>query len=217
MTLPATIKNLLREFEKLPGVGPKTSERLVFSLLKRPKSHIDDFIQALNNFKQEIKLCPLCYNFANNNQTEQNLCSICADYKRRQNLICAVADIQDLLAIEQTDDFNGVYHILGGLLNPLKNIKPEYLRIKELLDRINKLTAAQTNLPGSSLEIILALNPDSEGETTALYLTRVIKQNFPETQIKITRLARGLPQGSDLDYADALTLSSAIKGRVEIL
>ena len=119
MTLPLTIKNLLREFEKLPGIGPKTSERLVFSLLKRPKSHIDDFIQALNHFKQEIKLCSLCYNFADNNQTKQNLCSICADPRRMQNLICVLADIQDLLAIEQTDNFNGVYHILGGLLNPL--------------------------------------------------------------------------------------------------
>lgn len=213
MTLPLSIKNLLREFEKLPGIGPKTSERLVFSLLKRPRQHIDDFIQALNNFKQEIKLCPVCFNFTNNNQAEQNLCSICVDQRRKQNLICVVADIQDLLAIEQTHDFGGLYHILGGLLNPLKNIKPEYLKIKEFLDRLNKLT---TDLSDNPLEIILALNPDSEGETTALYLTRAIRQNFPAAKIKITRLARGLPQGSDLDYADALTLKSALEGRVEV-
>jgi recombination protein RecR len=171
-------------------------------LLKRPKEQTIVLANALIKFTQDINLCPNCFNFMNN--SGQNLCAICQDTRRDQTSICVVADYQDLIAIETTHYYNGSYHILGGNLNPLKSIGPESLRIKELIERIkqNKIK-----------EIILAFDPNAEGEMTTLYLRRELNNH---RSIKITRLGRGLPQGGDLDYADEITLEEALKGRREV-
>lgn len=182
----------------LPGIGRKTAERLVFYLLKQNKNFLNDFATNLLHVKDNIKNCSLCGQFC-----EQELCAICNDQKRNHFLICVVAEAADIGALEKPKEFNGVYHVLNGTLNPLEGISIEKLRIKELVERIKKQPPR---------EIILALNPNIEGETTSLYLTKLLK-NY---NIKITKLARGLPQGGDLEYADEITLSNAIKGRITI-
>lgn len=200
MTLPSSIQNLIREFSRLPGIGPKTSERLVFSLFQRPKSQIQALINALAVFNQEIHLCGQCFNFTDNGQL--SLCQICADAKRDQSVICVVADSLDLIAIESTG-YQGLYHILGGIINPLKGVRIEDLRVNELIKRLNNIK-----------EIILAFDPNQEGEMTCYHLKQVL--NALGKNIKITRLARGLPQGGDLDYADEITLGEAMRGRREM-
>jgi len=194
-----SIKNLIDEFNKLPGIGPKTAERLVFYLLNQPKSELDKFGQALQHLKDKVLTCSQCQNFS-----ETDPCRICGNSKRSLGVICVVATPQDLLAIEKIGDYQGVYHVLGGTIDPLEGITPDRLKIKELLARISK---------DNVKEIILALNPDLPGETTMLYLAKVIKQF---RGVKITRLARGLPIGSNIEYADEITLSSALKGRKEV-
>ena len=201
MVLPVSIKNLIKEFSRLPGIGPKTSERLVFSLLRWPKSQIFEFIKALSAFSEEIHLCASCYNFTNNGQ--DSVCAICADPKRDQSTICVVADTLDLIALEATDNYHGLYHILGGVVNPLKGVKLADLRSQQLIAR-----ATQPSIK----EIILAFDPNQEGELTCYNL----KQALDGLLVKITRLARGLPQGGDLDYADEVTLTEALKGRREV-
>ncbi len=195
---PEPIQNLINEFNKLPGIGPKTSERFVFYLLKQPKEEISRLAQVLENLKDKITYCSVCQNVS-----EKNPCIICSDQKRSKTTICVVAESHDMASIENTGEFNGLYHVLGGNLNPLENITPDKLKIKELVQRIKK---------DGVKEIILALNPDLEGESTTLYLTKLLKP----LNTKITRLARGLPMGSDLEYADEVTLSNALKGRLEI-
>ena len=201
MQLPSSLQNLIREFTRLPGIGPKTSERLVFSLFQRPKSQIQALINALALFNQEIYLCKQCFNFTNNN-LQSSLCQICADPKRDQSTICVVADSLDLIAIESTG-YQGLYHILGGVVNPLKGIKIEDLKINELIKRLDNVK-----------EIILAFDPNQEGEMTCYYLKMALGNH--STQIKTTRLGRGLPQGGDLDYADEVTLGEALRGRKEM-
>ena len=208
MILPSSIKNLIDEFSRLPGIGPKTSERLVFSLLRRPKQQIHDLKEALGEFSQEIHLCARCYNFTSNGN--QSLCDICSDAKRDQSTICVVADSLDLIAIESAGYF-GLYHILAGVINPLKGVRPEHLRVKELIYRINAATSSDDEHLAIK-EIILAFDPNQEGELTCHHL----KTELSSLPIKITRLARGLPQGGDLDYADEVTLSEALKGRREL-
>lgn len=199
---PPLIKNLVDHFSRLPGVGPKTALRFVFYLLKQPKADVEKFSAALGVLKNQIAVCQICQNFS-----ERNPCSICADSRRDHGIICVVAEHQDLPVIENTGEHQGTYHVLGGVLDPLHGVTPDQLKIKELVTRIQ-------NSNGKIKEIILALNPDLEGETTMLYLTKLIK-SFGK-QIKITRLARGLPMGSDLEYADEVTVSDALKGRKEI-
>ncbi|MFA6321942.1 MAG: recombination mediator RecR [Candidatus Buchananbacteria bacterium] len=196
---PPSIKNLIDQFAALPGIGPKTAERLVFYLLKQPKSDLARFGLALEQIKDKITLCQKCYNFS-----ESNPCLICSDKRRNQKLICVIEKPQDLFALEKTNEYLGAYHILGGVIDPLEGVTPETLKIKELVERIRK---------DGVREIILALNTDMAGETTILYLTKLLKQ-FPD--IKITRLAQGLPIGSDLEYADEVTLTNAIRGRREL-
>lgn len=196
------LQNLIDHFSKLPGVGPKTALRFVFYLLKQSKEEVEKFAAAIGAVKSSISTCGICQNFS-----EKNPCSICADQKRDHSIICVVAEHQDLPVIENTREYHGTYHILGGVLDPLHGVTPEQLKIKELVARIR-------NSNGKIKEIILALNPDLEGETTILYLTKLIK-SFGKS-IKVTRLARGLPMGSDLEYADEVTLSDALKGRKEI-
>ena len=199
---PPALQNLIDHFSRLPGVGPKTALRFVFYLLKQPKEEVTKFAAALGVIKDNIATCQVCQNFS-----EKNPCPICADSRRDHSSICVVAEHQDLPVIENTGEHHGTYHVLGGVLDPLHGVTPDQLKIKELVARIQ-------NANGKIREIILALNPDLEGETTMLYLTKLIK-SFGKS-IKITRLARGLPMGSDLEYADEVTVSDALKGRKEI-
>jgi len=196
---PPSIKNLIDQFSQLPGIGPKTAERLVFHLLKQSKESLAQFGLALEHIKEKIKVCRQCQNFS-----ESDPCQICGDPRRSPQYICVVAKPQDLFALEKTHEYPGVYHILGGVIDPLDGVTPDRLNIKELLERVKT---------GAVKEIILALNSDMPGETTILYLTKLLKQY---KNLKITRLAQGLPIGSDLEYADEITLGSALKGRREL-
>jgi len=199
MKYPSIIQNLIDQFAKLPSIGPKSAERLVFHLLYRPQNELHEFSQAIDYLKGSVKQCQICFNFS-----ESNPCYICNNIKRNKTIICVVAKPQDMAILEKTGSFDGTYHILGGNINPLENISPQQIKIKELVERIKN---------NGVKEIILALNPDMAGETTSIYLTKLIKQ-FPN--IKITRLARGLPMGADLEYADEITLENALKDRREL-
>lgn len=196
---PESIQKLIDAFTKLPGIGPKSAERIVYGLLYRPNDEIKEFGQNLNQLKDKILKCKNCQTFS-----EIDPCQICRDKQRNQNVICVVGRPQDITVLENTGDYQGTYHVLGGLIDPLDGITPERLNIKQLIERV------KTN---QIHEIILALNPDMPGETTILYLTKLLKQyKIP----KITRLARGLPVGSNIEYTDDVTLSNALMGRKEI-
>lgn len=193
------MEDLIKEFNKLPGIGHKTAERFVYHLLKQPPSDIEAFARALEKLKAEIQLCPQCFDFS-----KKNPCLICQDAKRDNTLLCIVAEGSDIQALEKTKEYPGRYFVLGGTINQIEGIGPEELRFSELL----KYLKQQKNVR----EIILALNANMEGETTAMYLSKELKP----LNIKITRLARGLPMGSDIEYADEVTLASALQGRNEI-
>lgn len=192
-----SLETLIDELSQFPGIGRKTAQRLAMYIMKLPREEVVNMARALVDVKDKVKNCSVCSNF-----TEDDPCLICASPKRDQTIICVVEEPNDVLAIEKTNDFNGLYHVLGGSLSPLDGIGPDELKIKELLKRINDETS----------EIILALNPNVEGEATTLYLSRLIKP----AGIKVTRLARGIPIGGDLEFADEATLSRAIEGRVAI-
>lgn len=198
MRFPGSIERLINEFTKLPTVGPKTAERFVFSLLKKKQSDLDNLSEAIKDLLPDTKVCQNCLMI-----TDKNLCPICSDNKRDDTQLCIVADSRDIISIENTKQYQGRYFVLGGLLNTIEGIKPEDLNMAKLIARIKK---------GGIKEIILALNPNIEGETTCLYLSRL----FKDSKIKITRLAKGLPTGSDIEYADEITLASALKYRNEI-
>lgn len=198
------IQNLTELFERFPGVGPRTAERFVYHLLRQPGEEIQNLIAILSQIKEKSKICPVCQSFSLSSP-----CEICADPRRDPSLICVAAEAQDVSAIEKTAEYRGLYHILGGVINAPEGVTPEKLKIKELIQRIKNLATIRRAKP---VEIILALNATIEGETTSLYLARLLKP----LAVKITRLARGLPQGSDLQYADAVTLSNALKGRREM-
>jgi len=195
---PRALERLIQEFTKLPGIGPKTAERLVYYLLKQPKEELVSMADSLRQAKDEVVICRQCFRFA-----DQDPCPICADKRRDKSLLCVVAESQNIPVIEKTGAFAGHYHVLGGLISPLEGITPDKLKIDELEQRL------KTN---GVKEVILALNPDLDGETTSLYLAKLIKP----IGIKVTRLARGLPMGADLEYADEVTLENAILGRKEI-
>ncbi len=192
-----TMERLIRELTKLPGIGRKTAQRLVFHLLKQPKESVAFLSSALLDLKEKIILCSQCFNI-----TETDPCPVCANPKRDRRIICVVEEANDVLAIEKTEQYRGLYHVLGGVLNPLEGVGPESLRIKELIRRITQ----------DVKEIILAINPDVQGDTTVLYLTEQLK-SFPQ---RLTRIARGIPIGSDLEFADQVTLSRALEGRQTI-
>ncbi len=196
---PPSVKNLIDQFSRLPGIGPKTAERLVFFLLRQSKDNLAGFGLALEHIKDKVKVCWQCHNFS-----ESDPCQICGDNRRNRKTICVVAKPQDLFVLEKTNEYPGVYHVLGGVIDPLEGITPDRLKIKELVEHIKDNGAA---------EIILAFNSDMPGETTILYLTKLLKQF---KNLKITRLAQGLPIGSDLEYADEITLTSALRGRREL-
>ncbi len=192
-----SIDRLIEEFNKLPGIGKKTAQRLAFHVLRIKKEEAENLAQAIMDVKEKIRYCSLCFNI-----TEKDPCKICADKKRDRSLICVVEESKDVLAVEKTGQYNGAYHVLGGVLSPLDNIGPEDLKIKELLNRLKQKGVK---------EVILATNPSTEGEATAIYLAKLIKP----LGIKVTRIARGLPSGGALEYADVNTLANAIEGRVE--
>ena len=200
---PNSIQNLIDQFSKFPGIGPKAAERLVFYLLNKPNKETETLIFAIKELKTKIKICPNCFNIA-----EDTLCSICKDTKRSRDKICIVENASDIIPLEKTGQFNGLYHVLGGVLSPADDIGPDKLHIKELIHRIK--TKLEKNKQ-TKIEIIIALNPTTEGDATALYLARALKP----FEIKITRLARGLPTGADIEYADEATLGSALAGRRE--
>lgn len=192
-----SVERAIQEFSRLPGIGRKSAQRHVFFLLKRTEEEVKALAQALMDLKSKVKYCSVCYNF-----TEEDPCPICTSGSRHRFQICIVEEAHDIIAIEKTGEFNGLYHVLGGVLSPLDGIGPDDLRIRELLQRLN----------AEVKEIIVATNANTEGEATAIYLTKLIKP----LNIKLTRIAHGIPVGADLEYADEITLSRALAGRTEL-
>ncbi|SHM71759.1 DNA replication and repair protein RecR [Caldanaerovirga acetigignens] len=191
------IARLIDELSRLPGIGPKTAQRLTFYILKMSKERVANLVQAITNAKESIVYCSVCGNF-----TDVDPCSICSASHRDKTTIMVVEEPKDVVAVEKTRDYKGLYHVLHGVISPLEGIGPDDIRIKELLARV----------PSGVKEVIIATNPDVEGEATALYIARLLKP----LGLKVTRIAHGLPVGGDLDYADEITLAKALEGRREI-
>ena len=195
------LENLIEEFSKLPQIGRKTAQRLAMHITRKPREEVEKFSKALLEIKDKLRFCNICCNI-----TEHEICRICDSPKRSSNIICIVEEPQDVLAIEKTNEFKGKYHVLHGIISPLDGIGPNDIKIGELLQRLGGENGSRVE------ELILALNPTVEGETTILYLSRLIKP----LEIKITRIARGIPIGSDLEFADEVTLAKALEGRVVV-
>ncbi len=200
--LPKAVRQLVEKFERLPGIGPRLAQRLVFYLLHNPSSQLEDFADKLLALKRETVMCESCHNIA-----EHNPCSICSDPNRHLESICVVEQPLDLLAIEKSDKYHGLYHVLHGCIAPLSNIGPDQLYLRDLLKRLDGVT-----------ELILATNPTMEGEATALYIKEMIaNSNLPnKDQLSITRIGHGLPIGADIEYADGVTLARALEGRRQL-
>ncbi len=199
---PKSIENIIKQFSLLPGVGRKTAERYAFYLLKQKPEQIKLFAKYLNEMPDNFKFCQKCFALS-----EQSICSICSDNKRLNNTLCIVANFQDLIALENTKQYQGKYFVLGGLINTIDDLGPDKLNIKALVKEVNEKLKTE-----KSLEIILALSPTMEGESTSLYLQKILKNS----KIKISKLARGLSTGASLEYADENTLSYALKFRGKI-
>lgn len=195
--LPSTIQNLIAELSTLPGIGPKSAERLAFYLLKKPNSELEKFSEAFRELKDGVHNCKTCHNFS-----EKELCPICSNQNRSSSRICVVSEPLDVVAIEKTNEFDGLYHVLHGVISPIDGIGPEELTVGSLVTRIKNSKVE---------EIILATSPTTEGEATSMYISKLLRN----TGIKMTRIARGLPIGGDLEYADEATLSRALEGRKE--
>lgn len=192
------IARLLEELERLPGVGPKSAQRIAFHILKGTDETAHNLADAITEVKRTIHFCSRCFNFAS-----EDLCEYCADYRRDATLLCVVEEPRDVVAIERTGEFRGVYHVLQGAISPIDGIGPEQLRVRELILRLEDATVT---------EVVVATNPNVEGETTAVYLARLIKP----LGVKVTRIASGLPVGGDLEYADEVTLGRALEARREM-
>ncbi|MDD3014680.1 MAG: recombination mediator RecR [Candidatus Gastranaerophilales bacterium] len=192
------LARLIEEFQKLPGIGPRSAQRMAFYLLKMPADEVRQFSNAILEAKEKIKYCRTCFNMSS-----LDPCEICQDNRRDKTVICIISETKDLIALERTREYKGLYHVLQGLISPLDGIGPEDLRIRELLERVTGHDLA---------EIILAINPSIEGEATSLYLGKILKP----FGVKVSRIAFGLPVGSDLEYADEITLARALEGRREI-
>ena len=195
---PASLQNLADQFGKLPGIGGKTAQRLAFYVLELPYEEAQLFADAIIEAKNTIHSCPICQNL-----TDQDVCSICNDYMRDHSTVCVVAEPKDVIALERSREFSGVYHVLHGVISPLNHITQDDIRIKELLQRISQ---------GNIQEVIMATNPDTEGEATAMYMSRLLRP----MEVKVTRRAYGIPVGSQLEFADEVTLSRALEGRQEM-
>lgn len=202
---PKGVKNLINAFERLPGIGPKGATRLVFYLLNTPKVYVEDLATCLVKMKTDVKICKTCFSVS-----EQDICSICRDTNRNIRQICVVEKAIDVMIIENMGGYKGVYHVLGGVVNPLEHVGPNDLRIDELIQRVKSLLS-NSDMSGD-FEIILATNPTMEGEATALH----IKKRLEGLKIKVSRIGSGLPIGADLEYADQATLSRALEGRKDI-
>ena len=195
---PAALQELADHFARLPGIGGKTAQRLAFHVLSLPVEDAEGFADAIIAAKKQVHTCPVCQNL-----TDRELCPICDDGGRDTGVICVVAEPRDVIAIERSREYNGVYHVLHGVISPLNHVTQEDIRIKELLYRVGN---------GQVREVIMATNPDTEGEATAMYISRLLRP----MEVKVTRLAYGVPVGSQLEYADEVTLSRAMEGRQEM-
>ena len=195
---PAALERLTEQFARLPGIGSKTAQRLAFHVLSLSQEEAELFAQTILEAKATVHTCKVCQNL-----TDQEICGICDDPERDHGLICVVAEPRDVIAMERSREYNGVYHVLHGVISPLNHIGPDDLKIRELLDRVST---------GEVREVIMATNPDTEGEATAMYLSRLLRP----LEVKVTRLAYGIPVGSQLEYADEVTLLRALEGRREI-
>lgn len=202
---PAPLLRLIQELSKLPGIGEKTAARLAFHLLKSKKEDVMNLADSIGKLRQQMALCRHCFGFSEVNPegTDGTLCAVCTNPKRERDMICVVEEPGDLIAVEKSQEFKGLYHVLHGTISPLDGVGPDALRIRELLARLQN---------GRIREVIVATNPTIDGEATALYLSKVIKP----LGIAVTRIARGLPMGGDLEYTDSVTLGKALEGRREI-
>ena len=198
MIYPKSIATLIEQFQKFPSVGPKSAQRMAFQVLKMPYSEVEKFANAILNAKRSAKTCDVCFNIST-----QSPCEICESTSRNRSVICVIAETKDLIAIEKTNEYRGLYHVLQGLISPMDGITAEHLTVKELLARLQDDTVK---------EVIMATSSTIEGETTAMYISRLVKP----LGIKVTRLAYGLPVGASLEYADEVTLYRALEGRREI-
>ena len=195
---PAALQNLTDAFARLPGIGGKSAQRLAFHVLSLPLDEAQEFADAILAAKREIHTCPVCQNL-----TDRDVCPICNDESRDHSVICVVAEPKDVIAMERSREFRGVYHVLHGVISPLNHVTQDDIKIKELLLRVGN---------GNIREVIMATNPDTEGEATAMYISRLLRP----MEVKVTRLAYGVPVGSQLEYADEVTLSRALEGRHEM-
>ena len=195
---PAALQNLADQFARLPGIGGKTAQRLAFHVLSLPQADAQAFADAILAAKREVHTCPCCQNL-----TDRELCPICSDDNRDEGVICVVADPKDVIAMERSREFRGRYHVLHGVISPLNHVTQDDIKIRELLHRVGT---------GNVREVIMATNPDTEGEATAMYISRLLRP----MEVKVTRLAYGVPVGSQLEYADEVTLSRALEGRQEM-
>ena len=198
MEYSPSIEKLIESFEKLPSIGHKTAQRLAFYVLDQSKEEIKEFTDSIINAKNNLKFCSKCFNIS-----DTDPCNICSNPKRDESVICVVEDVKDVIAMERTHEFSGLYHVLHGSISPMNGIGPEDIKIKELLARL---------MDGTVKEIILATNPRVEGEATSIYISKLVKP----LGIKVTRIARGIPIGGDLEYTDEVTLAKALEGRSEI-
>ena len=196
MQLAESLSVAIEELSKLPSIGKKTAQRLALYILKMENGQVDNLLKSIKDLKTKLKYCTRC-----NNISEKDLCEICSSSKRDTSIICVVEEASDVIAIEKTNEYNGLYHVLGGVLSPLSGITPDSLKIKELLNRFKQEEIK---------EVILAINPDTEGEATSLYLAKIIKP----LKVKVTRIARGLPIGGDLEFADEATIGRAMINRL---
>ncbi len=195
---PAALQNLADQFARLPGVGSKTAQRLAFYVLSLPDGEAEEFANAILEAKQQVHTCPVCQNL-----TDRELCPICDDDTRDHSVVCVVADPKDVIAMERSREYRGVYHVLHGVISPLNHVTQDDIRIRELLKRVSQ---------GKIKEVIMATNPDTEGEATAMYISRLLRP----MEVKVTRLAYGMSVGSQLEYADEVTLTRALEGRQEM-
>ncbi|HZJ76844.1 MAG TPA: recombination mediator RecR [Oscillospiraceae bacterium] len=193
-----SMARLIEQFAKLPGIGRKTAQRLAFYVIGMPNQEVHNLAEAIVNAKEGVRYCKICTNL-----TDKEICNICSDKRRNPLIICVVEDSRDVVAMEKTREFNGYYHVLHGAISPLEGIGPDDIRIKELLIRLSKQSVE---------EVIIATNPNVEGEATAMYISKLLKP----MGIKVTRIAHGIPVGGDLEYADEITLAKALEGRREI-
>lgn len=198
MQIAQPLQIAIEELSKLPGIGAKSAQRLALHLLKWDADRVNSLAVSLTNLKEKLQFCKICFNIS-----EEEICEICCNHKRNRSIICVVEEANDVFSIEKTNEFGGLYHVLGGVLSPLSGVDPGLLKIKELLKRLES---------DEVKEVILALNPDTEGETTSLYLAKLIKP----IGLKVTRIARGLPIGGNLEFADEATIGRAVINRIDI-